>query len=69
MGVCSSYKRGGQSPFNLSAAHLRFTPRSMQVCLLMCILISEVPTNKKYEEKMHAEARETVFLSLFQKGK
>ena len=25
VGVCSSYKRGGQPPYNLLAAHLRFT--------------------------------------------
>ena len=25
VGVCSSYKRDGQSPYNLSAAYLRFT--------------------------------------------
>ena len=25
VGVCSSYKRGGQPPHNLPAAHLRFT--------------------------------------------
>ena len=25
LGVCSSYKRGGQPPYNLPAAHLQFT--------------------------------------------
>ena len=32
--VCSAYKRSGQPPYNLPAAHLRFTPRSLQVRLL-----------------------------------
>ena len=31
---CSSHKRGGQPSYNLPAAHIRFTPRSLQVCLL-----------------------------------
>ena len=30
MGIFSSYKRSGQPPYNLPAAHLRFTPRSLQ---------------------------------------
>ena len=30
MGVCSSYKGAGQPLYNLPAAHLRFTPRSLQ---------------------------------------
>ena len=30
MGVCSSYKRGGQPPYNLPVVHLRFIPRSLQ---------------------------------------
>ena len=34
VGVCSSHKRGGQPSYNLPAAHSRFTPRSLQVCLL-----------------------------------
>ena len=34
VGVCSSHKRGGQPPYNLPTAHLRFTPRSLHVCLL-----------------------------------
>ena len=25
VGVCSSYKKGGQPPYNLPAAHLQFT--------------------------------------------
>ena len=33
VGVCSSYKRRGQPPYNLHSAHLWFTPRSLQVCL------------------------------------
>ena len=32
--VCSFHKRGGQPPYNLPAAHLRCTPRILQVCLL-----------------------------------
>ena len=58
MGVCSFYKRGGQPPYNLPAVHLRFTPRSLQVCLL-AHFNNEAPTNKKYEEKMHIEASKT----------
>ena len=34
VGLYSSYKRGGRQPYNLPATHLRFTPRSLQVCLL-----------------------------------
>ena len=34
VGVCSFYERGGQPPYNLPAAQLRFTPRSLQVYLL-----------------------------------
>ena len=37
VGVCSSHRRGGQPFYNLSAAHLRFTPRIRQVCLLVHI--------------------------------
>ena len=35
-------------------------------CAYLCILISETPTNIKYEEKMDVEARKTIFLSIFQ---
>ena len=35
VGVCSSHKRGGQPSYNLPAAHLRFTPQSLQVCLIV----------------------------------
>ena len=34
VGVRLSYKRSGQPPYNLPAVYLRFTPRSLQVCLL-----------------------------------
>ena len=34
-------------------------------CVYLRILISEAPTNKKYEEKMHIEVSETIFLKLF----
>ena len=34
VGVCSSYKRSGQSPYNLAVARLLSTPRSLQMCLL-----------------------------------
>ena len=34
VGVWLSYKRGGQPLYNLPAAYHRFTPRSLQVCLL-----------------------------------
>ena len=50
-GVCSSYKRAGQPPYKCAL-------RSMQMYLL-------TSTNKKYEEKMHIEARKTIFLLLF----
>ena len=35
-------------------------------CVYLRILISETFTNKKYEEKMHIEVSETIFLRLFQ---
>ena len=35
-------------------------------CVYVRILISETSTNKKYEEKMHIEVSETIFLRLFQ---
>ena len=38
-------------------------------CVYLRILISEAPTNKTYEVKMHVEARKTIYLSLFQFGK
>ena len=65
VGLCLFYRRVCQLPYNLPAAHLRFTPRSLQVCLLG-ILISEESKNKKYEEKMLIEASKTIFLRLFQ---
>ena len=34
VGVCSFHRRCGQLPFNLPITHLRFIPRSLQVCLL-----------------------------------
>ena len=34
VGVCSFHRRCGQLPFNLPITPLRFTPRSLQVCLL-----------------------------------
>ena len=34
VGVCSSHKKGGQPPYSLPAAHLRFTQRRLHVCLL-----------------------------------
>ena len=34
VGVCSFHRRCGQLPYNLPIIHLRFTPRSRQVCLL-----------------------------------
>ena len=34
VGVCSFHRRCGQLPNNLPITHLRFTPRSLQVCLL-----------------------------------
>ena len=34
VGVCLSYKRGGQQPYNLPAAHRQCAPRRLQVCLL-----------------------------------
>ena len=34
VGVCSFHRRCGQLPYNLPITHLRFTPRSLQVCLL-----------------------------------
>ena len=58
VGVCSSYKRGGQPPYNSAL-------RSLQMCLLVHI-VSEASTSKKYEEKMHIEARKTIFLTLLQ---
>ena len=33
VGVCSFHRRCGQLPYNLPITHLRFTPRSLQVCL------------------------------------
>ena len=35
-------------------------------CGYLLILISEAPTNEKYEEKMHIEASKTTFLRSFQ---
>ena len=35
-------------------------------CVYLRILISEASTNIKYEEKMHIEVSETIFLRLFQ---
>ena len=34
VGVCSFHRRCGQLPYNLPITHLRFTPQSLQVCLL-----------------------------------
>ena len=34
VGVCSFHKGCGQLPYNLPITHLRFTPRSLQMCLL-----------------------------------
>ena len=34
VGVCSFHRRCSQLPYNLPITHLRFTPRSLQVCLL-----------------------------------
>ena len=34
VGVCAFHRRCGQLPYNLPITHLRFTPRSLQVCLL-----------------------------------
>ena len=34
VGVCSFHRRCGPLPYNLPITHLRFTPRSLQVCLL-----------------------------------
>ena len=34
VGVCSFHRICGQLPYNLPITHLRFTPRSLQVCLL-----------------------------------
>ena len=39
------------------------------MCVYLLILISDEPTNKKYEVKMHIEASKTIFLRLFQWGK
>ena len=63
--VCSFHRRCGQLSYNLPITHLWITSRSLQVCFLR-ILISEASTNKKYEDKMHIEASETIFLRLFQ---
>ena len=50
-GVCSSYKRVGRPPFNCAL-------RSMQMCMLYEVKHLRV---KKYVEKMHLEARKTIF--------
>ena len=34
VGACSFHRRCGQLPYNLPITHLRFTTRSLQVCLL-----------------------------------
>ena len=62
VGVCSFHRMCGQLSYNLPITHLRFTPRNLQECLLA----HEAYTNKKYEEKMHIEVSETIFLRLFQ---
>ena len=35
VGVCSFHRRCGHLPYKLPITHLRFTPRSLQVCLLV----------------------------------
>ena len=35
VGVCSFHRKCGQLPYNLLITHLRFTPRSLQVSLLV----------------------------------
>ena len=59
VGVCSSYRRVGQLPYNSAL-------RSLQIVLIYAYIVSEAFTNKNYEEKMHIEARKTLFLTLFQ---
>ena len=59
VGVCSSYKRGGQPPYSSSLRNLQFV-------LTCAYIVSEASTNNKYEGEMHIEARRIIFLSLLQ---
>ena len=64
VGVCSSYKRSGQPPYNwpFSLPSVYTTkPASVFTCAIRKAL-----TNNKYEEKMHIEASKTIFLRSFQ---
>ena len=42
--------------------------RKQSYVLICAYIVSEASTNKKYEDKMHIEARKTIFVTLLQQG-
>ena len=63
VGVC--YERNGQPPIIYLRPTFGLHHEACKYVYLL-ILISETPTNRKYEKKMHIEVRKTIFLRSFQ---